>query len=122
MMKIFCLSIYFKICIIFRQSESCVLTMLSWSRQVNICELKSFIEVQLPTVSGNLKKILYSCLCKSSVSCVLMEKIDEKGSVVTGYRSFRHFATTHCQFATPNYQFATASTKSPRPAGQLHVA
>ena len=30
--------------------------MSSWSRRVKICGLKSSIEVQLPTLSGNLKK------------------------------------------------------------------
>ena len=40
--KIFCLSLYFKIWkFIFRQSESCVLTMSSWSRRVKLCGLKS---------------------------------------------------------------------------------
>ena len=85
MKKIFCLSLYFKIRkFLFCQSESCVLKMSSWSR-VKICGLKSSIEVQRPTVSGNLKKILYSCLCTSFLSCycVLTEKIDENGSVVT---------------------------------------
>ena len=59
--------------------------MSSWSRRVKICGLKSSIEVQLPMVSGNLKKMLYSCLCTSfvSCSCVLTEKIDETGRVVT---------------------------------------
>ena len=68
---------------IFHQSESCVFTMLSWSRQVKIRGLKSSIEVQLLTVSGNLKKMLYSCLCTSFVSCycVLTEKIDEKAAM-----------------------------------------
>ena len=67
------------------QSESCVLTMSSWSRRVKICGFKSSIEVQLPIVSGNFKKMLYSCLCTSFVSCycVLTEKTDETGSVVT---------------------------------------
>ena len=86
MKKIFCLSLYFKIRkFIFRQSESCVLTMSSWSRRVKIRGLKSSIAVQLPTVSGNLKKMLYSSLCTSFVSCycILTEKIDENGSVVT---------------------------------------
>ena len=85
MKKIFCLGLYFKIRkFIFCQSESCVLKMSSWSR-VKIRGLKSSIEVQRPTVSGNLKKILYSCLCTSFLSCycVLTEKIDENGSVVT---------------------------------------
>ena len=84
--KFFCLSLYFKIRkFIFRQSESCVLTMSSWSRQVKICGLKSSIEVQQPTVSGNLKKMFYSCLCTSfrSCYCVLREKINQNGSVVT---------------------------------------
>ena len=84
--NIFCLNLYFKIRkFIFRQSESCVLTMSSWSRRVKLRGLKSSTEVQLPTVSGNLKKMLYSCLCTSFVSCycVLTEKIDENGSVVT---------------------------------------
>ena len=35
---------------IFHQSESYVLTMLSWSRRLKIYGLKSSIEVQLPTV------------------------------------------------------------------------
>ena len=86
MKRIFCLSLYFKIRkFIFRQSESCVLTMSSWWRRVKICGLKSSIEVQLPTGSGNLKKVLYSCLCTCFMSCycVLTEKIDENGSVVT---------------------------------------
>ena len=86
MTKFFCLSIYFVIRkFIFRQSESCVLTMSSWSRRVKICGLKSSIEVQLPTVSGNVKKMLYSCLCMSFVCCycVLTEKIDKNRSVVT---------------------------------------
>ena len=77
MEKIFCFSLYFKIWnFIFRQSESCVLTMLSWSRRVKICGLKSSIEGQLPTVSGHLQKMLYFCLCTSFVSCycVLMRK------------------------------------------------
>ena len=80
------LSLYFKIRkFIFRQSESCVLTMSSWSRRVKIRGLKSSVEVQQPTVSGNLKKMLYSCLCISFVSCycALTEKIDKNGSVVT---------------------------------------
>ena len=84
--NIFCLSLYFKIRkFIFRQSESCVLTVSSWSRRVKNRGVKSSTEVQLPTVSGNLKKMLYSCLCTSFVSCycVLTEKIDENGSVVT---------------------------------------
>ena len=84
MKKIFCLFFYFKIRkFIFRQSESCVLTMSSWSR-VKIRGFKSSIEVQLPIVSGNLKKMLYSCLCTSFVSCycVLTEKIDENDTVV----------------------------------------
>ena len=84
--KIFCLSLYMKIWkFIFCQSESCVLTISSWSRRVKIRGLKSSIKVRLPIVSGNLKKILYSCLCTSFVSCycVLTEKIDETGSVVT---------------------------------------
>ena len=70
---------------IFRQSESCVLTMSSWSGRVKNHGLKSSIEVQLPTVSGNLKKMLYSCLCVNFVSCycVLMEKMDENGSLAT---------------------------------------
>ena len=70
---------------IFRQSESCVLTMSSWSGRVKNHGLKSSIEVQLPTVSDNLKKMLYSCLCVSFVSCycVLMEKMDENGSLAT---------------------------------------
>ena len=83
---IFCLSIYFEIRkFISRQSESCVLTMSSWSRRVKICGLKLSIEVQLPTVSGNLKKMIYSCLCTSFVSCycILTEKIGENRSVVT---------------------------------------
>ena len=86
MKKIFYLSLSFKIRkFIFRQSESCVLTMSSWSRRVKIRGLKSSSEVQQPTVSGNLKKMLYSCLCTSFVSCycVLMAKIDKNGSVVT---------------------------------------
>ena len=86
MKNFFCLSLYFKIRkFIFRQSESCVLTMSSWSRRVKIRGLKSSIGVQLPTVSGNLKKMLYSSLCTSFMSCycVLTEKIDENGSVVT---------------------------------------
>ena len=90
--KFFCLSLYFKIRkFIFRQSESCVLTMSSWSRRVKICGLKSSIEVQQPTVSGNLKKIFYSCLCTSfrSCYCVLTEKIDKNGSVVTIDHFFR---------------------------------
>ena len=89
MKKFFCLSLYFKIRnFIFCLSESSVLTMSSWSWQVKICGLKSSIEVQLLTVSGNLKKMLYprlySCLCTSFVSCycVLKEKIDENSSVV----------------------------------------
>ena len=59
--------------------------MSSWSRRVKICGLKSSIEVQQPTVSGNLKKMLHSCLCTSFVSCYcfLTEKIDKNGSVVT---------------------------------------
>ena len=59
--------------------------MSSWSRRVKICGLKSSIEVQLPTVSGNLEKMLYSRLRTSFMSCycVLMEKIDKTGSVVT---------------------------------------
>ena len=59
--------------------------MSSWSWWVKIRGLNSSIEVQLPTVSGNLKKIIYSCLCTSFVSCygVLTEKIDETGNVVT---------------------------------------
>ena len=70
MKKTFCLTVYFKIRkFIFRQSESCVLTMSSWSRRVKICGLKSSIEVQLPTVNSNLKKMLYSCLFTSFVSC-----------------------------------------------------
>ena len=84
--KFFCLSLYFKIRkFIYRQSESCVLTMSSWSWRVKICGLKSSIEVQQPTVSGNMKKMLYSWLCTSFVSCycVLTEKIDKNGSVVT---------------------------------------
>ena len=86
MKSFFCLSLYFKIRkFIFHQSELCVLTMSRWSRRVKICGSKSSNEVQLPTVSGNLKKMLYSCLCTSFVSCyyVLTEKIDETGSVVT---------------------------------------
>ena len=89
MKKIFCLicwSVYFKIRkFIFRQSESCVFTMSSWSPPVKICGLESSTEVQLPTVSGNLKKMIYSCLCTSFVSCycVVTEKIDENGSVAT---------------------------------------
>ena len=86
MKKFFCLSLNFKIQkFIFRQSESCVLTMPSWSLRVKIRGLKSSIEVQLPTVSGNLKKMLYSCLCTSFVNCycILTEKIDKTGSVVT---------------------------------------
>ena len=82
----FCPSLYFKIRkFIFRQSESCVLTMSSWSRRVKSWGLKSSVEVQQPTVSGNLKKMLNSCLCTSFVSCycVLTEKIDKNGSVVT---------------------------------------
>ena len=82
----FCLRLYFKIRkFIFRQSESCVLTMSSWSRRLKICGLKSSIEVQQPTVSGNLKKMFDSCLCTSfrSCYCVLTEKIDKNGSVVT---------------------------------------
>ena len=43
--------------------------MSSWSRRVKIRGLKSSTEVQLPTISGNLKKMLYSCLCTSFVSC-----------------------------------------------------
>ena len=77
----FCLSLYFKIRkFIFRQSQSCVLTMSSWSRRVKICGLKSSIEV-----SGYLNKMFYSCLCTSFISCycVLTEKIDKNGSVVT---------------------------------------
>ena len=84
--KIFCLSLYFKIRkFIFRQSESCVLTMSSWSRRVKLCGLKSSIEVQQPTVSGNLKKMFYSCLFTSFMSCycALTEKIYKNGSVVT---------------------------------------
>ena len=78
--KFFCLSLYFKIRkFIFRQSESCVLTMSNCSRRVNICGLKSSIEVQQPTVSGNMKKMFYSCLCTSFriCCCVLTEKIDK---------------------------------------------
>ena len=65
--------------------ESCVLTMSSWSRRVKNRGLKSSTEVQLPTVNSNLKKMLYSCLCTSFVSCycVLTEKVDENGSFVT---------------------------------------
>ena len=52
MKKIFCLSVYFKIRkFIFRQSESCVLTMSSWSRRVKIRRLKSSTVVQLPMFS-----------------------------------------------------------------------
>ena len=86
------LSVYFKIRkFIFRQSESCVLTMSSWSRRVKICGLKSYTEMQLPTVSGNLKKMLYSCLCTSFVSCycVFTVKIDENDNVVTIYHFSR---------------------------------
>ena len=75
--KFFFLSLYFKIRkFIFHQS---------WSRWVKICGLKSSIEVQQPTVSGNLKKMFYSCLCTSFMSCycVLTEKIDKNSSVVT---------------------------------------
>ena len=70
---------------LFSANQNRVLTMSSWSRPVKIRGLKSYSEVQLPTVSGNLKKMLYSCLCTSFVSCycVLTEKIDENGSVVT---------------------------------------
>ena len=59
--------------------------MSSWSQRVKISGLKSFIEVQIPIVSGNLKKMLYSCFCMSLANCycVLTEKIDETGSVVT---------------------------------------
>ena len=55
------------------------------SLRVKICGSKSSIEVQQPTVSGNLKKMFYSCLCTSFMSCycVLTEKIDKNGSVVT---------------------------------------
>ena len=82
----FCLSLYFKIQkFIFHQSESYVLTMSSWSRRVKLRGLKSSIEVQQPTVNGNLMKMLYYCLCTSFVSCycVLTEKIVKNGSVVT---------------------------------------
>ena len=84
MKKIFCLSLYFKSQkFIFSQSEWRVLTMSSWSRRVKIRGLKSSIEVQLPTVSGNLRKMLSFCLCTSFVSCycVLTEKIDGTDSV-----------------------------------------
>ena len=84
--KFFYLSLYFKIRkFIFCQSESCVLTMSSWSRRVKLCGLKSSIEEQQPTVSDNLKKMFYSCLCTSFMSChcVLTEKIDKNGNVVT---------------------------------------
>ena len=53
--------------------------------RVRIRGLKSSTEVQLPIVSGNLTKMLHSCLCTSFVSCycVLTEKIDQNGSIVT---------------------------------------
>ena len=59
--------------------------MSIWSRRVKNRGLKSSVEVQLPTVSGYLKKMLYSCLCATFVGCycVLMEKIDGNGNVVT---------------------------------------
>ena len=78
---------------LFSANQNRVFTMSSWSYQVKIRGLKSSIEVQLPTVSGNLKKILYSCLCTSFVICycVLTEKIDENDSIVT----IDHFSRLH---------------------------
>ena len=78
---------------LFSTNQNRVFTMSSWSYQVKIRGLKSSIEVQLPTVSGNLKKILYSCLCTSFVICycVLTEKIDENDSIVT----IDHFSRLH---------------------------
>ena len=57
---IFFLSLYFKIRkFIFRQSESCVLTMSSWSRRVKIRGLKSSVEVQQPTVSESEENVIF---------------------------------------------------------------
>ena len=92
---------------IFCQSESCVLMMSSWSRRVKICGLNSSIEVQLPIVSGYLKKMLYSCLCTSFMSCycVLTEKIDETGSVVTIDHFSRLRVLVHEMASRPLAQF-----------------
>ena len=70
---------------IFRQSESCVLMMSSWSRRVKIRWLKSSIEAQLPTVSGNLKKMLYSCSCTSFVSCYCVWRRKQTKTVLAGF-------------------------------------
>ena len=54
----------------FHQSESCVLTMSSWSKRVK--SLHSSIKVHYmhyPTGSVNLKKMLYFYLCVSFMSC-----------------------------------------------------
>ena len=78
--------------------------MSSWSRRVKTHGLKSSIEVQLSTVDGNLKKILYSCFCGSFVSCycVLMEKMDEYGCFVT----IAHFPVIESDhFSSPSVSF-----------------
>ena len=65
---------------LFSANYNRVLRMSSWSRRVKIRGVKTSIEAQLPTVSGYLKKMLYSCSCMSFVSgyCVLMKKIRRK--------------------------------------------
>ena len=69
----------------FSANQNCVSLRCRVGSRVKIRGLKSSIEVQLPIVSGNLKYMLYSCLCTSFVSCycVLTEKIDENDNVVT---------------------------------------